>query len=273
MMHLLWPAALVLGACLGSTHAALAQITDEEARSELTAVVKPLMGIKPEGFLNIRRREDLEEDLYRFQLRKDTRAAYFYQVSPEGQFWNGKEIHEVIVTHGPHDRYAAVSSATGDVFPLFGFHEATDQFNRLVAETPLRISERWAEIYVFLYLSATNGPYKDYLFFHPVGLRHMIEGNFYMEHKKGEAERRFKKWWKSFERSKLKLHYDMVTETDGENYIVTFEKVRPIASWLMLHGEDDKDVHREPAIEEWKLKISPNGQVTVLEVKTLFSNE
>jgi hypothetical protein len=250
---------------LCATILAQGQVTDEQAKLVAEAAVRAAAGDPSSKLLRAHRREDLEDDLFRFQTQIEGRiqkAAYFYEVSGNGYFViSPTEALIVTSSNGRQFQLVAVSVSTGQAYLLWRSENATSEFNRLIKDSGVRINTPHdAKMFASFNFTLVADPLGDRVVFSSLQLRHMVEDYFSSNYSESKAERLSHKWWSRFISHKSHFQYDTQVSEDPMGYETT------IAS---ISGSPE----RVPRLDELTLRIRPDGSCEVKSTHTVFPDD
>jgi hypothetical protein len=229
-------------------------ISDQQARELAKSEVRRLMSYSPAIFLDAVRIEELEREVFALQKRVtgDIREKIFvYEVSN-----NGYEIipPKAAILHTSSDAvgqwYVGVSRDNGTAYPLFGFLDPTQGFNRLASDVGLMTSDMpSSRLLLSLYQRLVFGPFYDRCINDELQLRQMAERWFWDRNAdKSRGARRFSEWWHRKLRT-LRERIPLRVSQEGD----TFE-----ARFLFLVLSD----RQEPSLVEHQISISSTGTVS-----------
>ncbi|MDX6612311.1 MAG: hypothetical protein QOD75_1497 [Blastocatellia bacterium] len=238
------------------------QVSDQQAKSIAEEATRLATDHGKTWPLRLLRREDLEDDLFRFQLTingKLQKAAYFYEITNEGYFvLSPNERIHVSSEDGHFVKLVAVSVATGEPYLLFGFKNAALEFNRLVKEARLIISSAGdARRHVRFCFVAISDLGADRLIFSRMLLKHEVEDYFFYHYPEKKAERLYQKWWSGFSSSKLRVPFARGASKNNLGYE---------AKMAAITGSPQ----RTPLLEVWTWQISPEGFCQIKSVTTIY---
>jgi hypothetical protein len=201
--------------------------------------------------LRVHRREDLEDDLFRPQIKsvgRIAKAAYFYEVSNEGSFvLSPNEAVDVISDHGRQIRLVAVSTMTGQTYLLSGFKDAATEFNRLAKDANVKIdTAQDAKLYAIFYYTITADPLGQRLMFSQLQFKHNVEDYFFGDYPKKTAAQLYRKWWSSFSSRSRSTSFDASPTQNHHGFQATLTVF-------------SSSVQKIPQLDLWTLQISPDG--------------
>jgi len=215
----------------------------------------------PGHFLRVIRREDLEEDLFSYQVKikgKLAEFAYFYEVKESGYEINPDEIIVHTSTDGESDWYAAVSRATGQVYGLSGFPDATEGLNRLAKDASLQLgSEAEAERYTGFIWRVALGIDHGSVVGDLHDLKHRAEDVFYSYRQTANYKFSFEQWWNRYEKSQAVHRFGVHSRELSGAYDIDCVSLRI-------------DEAKIPVLQETTFRLSENGLIGFLGVKDLY---
>ena len=240
------------------TTAANAQgvLTDEQGRALAIDQVAKVTTI-PKAVLNTKRLEDLEDDLFSFQMKilgQIRKGAYFYRVEDGG--WHITSPAEVTYSsHSSHVWYVAISTTDHEVFGLLGFKEPNASFQQLVSKIPVQVRNASEAIsFARFFLKAVYGK-SDNIVYDELRLRHNVEEHFigYADSQEPVAikEQRFRKWWNRFKAKSVGPLQPSVVVVAANRYEVRM-KILEMAVGLA------------PELWQWSVQVQGNGMARVL---------
>lgn len=236
-------------------------LTDEQAREKAKVALRLELDL-PEGrFLNVHRREDFEDDLFFFEHKykgRPSKGVYFFEISKEGIEITKEGVSFYTVEDAHPLWYVAVSRSTGEAYKLYGFDHALLEFNRMISDIPVSVTEGNAESYAISCLQFTYASQFKTLVFDRLRLKHAMERYFHEYNPEATAWKRSETWWKKFKATGSRLTLAPTVQHSNDTYLVS-EKVLTL-------GEND-----EPTLEEWKLEIFPDGKCRIAEKSIIFS--
>lgn len=212
--------------------------------------------------LRVHRREDLEDDLFRFQVKvlgKIAKAAYFYEVSNEGYFvLSPSEAVYVNSEDGHVVRLVAVSTRSGEAYLLSGFSNVAQEFNRLVRDSSLRISStKDAEMYARFCFTVISDPSSSRSIYDQRQLKHKVEDYFFSNYAKKKAEDSYNRWWSGFSSARLKVPFDALATESALGYETAV---------VAISGSPN----RIPKLDVWTFQISTAGTCEMKNTRTLY---
>jgi len=243
------------------THALPAQVTqtDEHARFLAMGAVEKASGIQIDG-LNTKRREDIEETLFRFQekvIGHFEKKVYVYEVTTGGYHISHNELEYSSSTRA----WLVAVSNDGMTFGLSGFADAGSAFNSLASKIGVNIgNSTQAELFARLYLNvvlddAGNIVYDD------LRLKHQVEEHFVgyadSEEPLAEKEARYQAWWRRFER--LNLRQIAPATNCNESSVCT-------AVFNVL----SMTIGRPPELWRYSVEVKANGMTRLMEHRQVF---
>ncbi len=235
-----------------------AQQADRSSDEQVKEATEQALRMAHPGFgneqLKLRRRQDLEQDLSAI-AEKPVRDVYFYEMqSPPLTAFDDDSI-----------RVIAVTRTTGGVYQLYsfqdseGFSESSQQFNRLIYQLTLSISNEKATSLARFFLACCVGGEPNEIVLDEGSLRHAVELHYVQSY--GDIWRAlgaYWDWWQGFQKNASDLAPTIRFEND--RYRVGLKRV------LMVAG-------KHPQLQEWELEISRNGNVRVLAIQPIFPKE
>jgi hypothetical protein len=249
---------------LFATGVAHGQVTEEQARKAAERAVQASAGYPSSKPLRVRRREDLEDDLFGFQIKvigKIQKAAYFYEITPDGYFViSPTEALHVNSSHGRQFQLVAVSSRTGHAYLLWQSENAAAEFNKLIKDADVRVGRAVdAKLFTTFYFTLVADPLADSLIFSSWQLKLKVESYFFSDYEEARADRLFHKWWAGFMSAKLHFEFDPPA---SENALGYETKVAAISG----------STERIPRLNEWTIQILFDGSCEVKKNRTMFPN-
>lgn len=238
------------------------QVNEQQAKTTAETATR-VDGNYPESkLLRAHRREDLEDDLFRFQIKpqgKIIKAAYFFEVSSEGYFvLSPSEAVYVDSEDGHVVQLVAVSTRSGQAYLLFGFKNAAREFNRLVRDAGVRISSTQdAEIYARFCFTVINDPSSSRLIYDQRQLKHRVEDYFFSNYAEKKAEDSYNKWWSGFSSAHLKVPFDTLVAKSALGYETAV---------AAINGSPN----RIPQLDVLTLEISTDGICEMKSARTLY---
>lgn len=234
--------------------------TDEQARKLAAEAVAKVTSI-PAGQLNTKRREDLEDALFSFQIKVGGhlhKAAYFYTVVDGGYHITPNEVTYSTPTH---QWLVAVSNSNDATYGLDGFENGETAFDKLISDAGVQVRDATqAENFTRFYLGAVYGN-ADNVVYDELRLRHKIEEHFVgyadLQEPTSKKEQRFKTWWTAFKAKSLGRLAPTAKAETGSQYRVTVNVL-------------GMTVGRSPELSQWSLQVQSNGTTRVLGKQLLF---
>jgi hypothetical protein len=238
------------------------QVDEQQAKATAEKATRVSIKYPKSELLRAHRREDLEDDLFRFQVKpqgKIAKAAYFYEVSSEGYFvLSPSEAVYVNSEDGHMVRLVAVSTISGEAYLLSGFSNATSELNRLVKDASLRISStKDAEMYARFWFTVLTDPSSSRLIYGSRQLKHKIEDYFFSNYPEEKAQRSWEEWWQGFSSIKLNVPFDALASKNTLGYETTLAAI-------------NSSPKRIPLLDEWTLQISADGLCQTKSVRTIY---
>jgi hypothetical protein len=237
-------------------------IEDSQAREQAKAAVRAAMKLPPVHFLKAVRREDLEEELFSFQVKikgKIAEYAYLYEATETG--YEIVSPDEVIVhssVEGSRKWYIAVSRQTGTVYGLLGFQDSSEGFNRLARDASVRIEdEAQAKNYTGLYWRCVLGGDYGTVVNDPHDLKRQVDDAVYGYRVTTNGKVSVERWWKGFEASGVKPQFGVQVAKAGGTYSIT-------CSSLIV------PVSKVPVIQGLAFRVAENGTVSPVQVRKLY---
>jgi hypothetical protein len=251
------PALLLLLFC-GVSMRVRAQRTDTatDAQVERAAELAAKTSDAGEEALNIDRRRDLET-LLSSNEKKPAKTVYFYEMQRPGQ----------TALDGPNARVIAVAPVSPEVYELYDFQksnvsrDSSQEFNRLMSNLELSISEPSVAGFARLYLGSCDAGGVGQIIYDEDGLRSAVE-NYYFASLGGDVWRTLSAytwWWPGFQKTSSSLQPAVKLNVNGLYDISLNELVTP----------DGK----HPELHQWELEISREGKVKVLATQLIFPPE
>jgi len=238
------------------------QVSEQQAKATAETATR-IDGDYPESKLfRVHRREDLEDDLFRFQIKpqgKIIKAAYFFEVSSEGYFVLSPSEAVYVDSEGGHlVQLVAVSTRSGQAYLLSGFKNAARDFDRLVRDASLRISStKDAETYARFCFMVINDPTSSRLMYGQRQLKHRVEDYFFSNYAEKKAEHSYNKWWSGFSSAQLKVPFDTLVVESALGYETAVAAI-------------NSSPYRIPQLEVWTLQISRDGICKTKNTRTLY---
>lgn len=233
-------------------------LSDEEARERAKAAIRTSLGADLSTYLNPHRIEDLEESVLSFLPGQSVKPLYFFEVSHEGvENRSGQVI--VHTSDGLAVQYVAVARSNGQVYFLYGSHDAKNDFNRMADDQHFQVkTEADAELFALFYINSMFGPGSKALLYSSHGLKHMVEDYFY-GHSASYAnpDQNFKKWWNGFEKKYESRAFGLHAARSEHGFRVEFDKIELRQDEL-------------PKVQTISLQITPSGQCTLIPPKPLY---
>jgi hypothetical protein len=221
--------AFLCGLSILMAGAARAEMNECRARTSAMDFVRKKMGLEPSHQLRATRREDLEDDLFRLQVKvkgQIAKAAYFYEVTENGYFVLSPD-EAVYVNSADGERMWMVAVPIGEEPPygLYGFPDGAAEFCRLVRSARLDIrADADAETAALLFFTTVKDPRRQNIVFGAMQLRHRIEDYWTSRLPETKAESRSSAWWRGFGATKSgsQLGVKVTRAGDGYDASVTF---------------------------------------------------
>lgn len=238
-----------------------AQVDDSRAKVIAETETRLKAGYSQSKLLRARRREDLEDELFGFQVKLSgtiEKAAYFFEVSGNGYFVvSPNEAVYVDSADGKSVKLMAVSVKTGEAYPLFGFENSVLAFNKLAKDSKIKITmNRDAEAYArFCYL-VTADPTADRLILGRRQLKHRVEDYFFSNYTREKAGGLFQKWWANFPSNESKLQVGSSSSEQTMGYESTL---------TALSGN-----RKTPMLDLWTFQVSSDGFCRLKSIRTLY---
>lgn len=239
-----------------------AQVDEQRAKTIAETATRTAANYSVSHLLRAHRREDLEDDLFRFQRKlkgQIEKAAYFYELSDEGYFVISPDEAVYVQSEDGHlVRLVAVSTRSGEAYLLFGFKKAALEFNRLAKDAALRVSStKDAEQYARLYFTVVADLSAARLMLNSRQLKHSIEDYFFSNYDEKKAEGLFKQWWLGFSSERLPFQFDASTSSNSLGYETTLAAV-------------SGSTKRTPLLDLWILQIASDGPCEVKTIRTVY---
>lgn len=238
------------------------QVDEQHAKATAETATRVSIKYPKSELLRAHRREDLEDDLFRFQIKlqgKIAKAAYFYEVSSEGYFvLSPSEAVYVNSEDGHIVRLVAVSTRSGEAYLLSGFSNATSEFNRLVKDASVRISStKDAEMYARFWFTVITDPSSSRLIYDQRQLKHKVEDYFFSNYAEKKAADFYKKWWSGFSSAQLKVPFDTLAAKSALGYETAVAAI-------------NGSTNRIPQLDVWTLQISSEGVCEMKSTRTVY---
>lgn len=237
-------------------------IGDSQAREQAKAAVRAAMKLPSTHFLKAVRTEDLEDELFSFQIKikgKIAKYAYFYEVTESG--YEIISPDEVVIHNsvdGVRRWYIAVARQSGTAYGLFGFEKGTEEFNRLATDAVVRIEdEAQAKNYIGLYWRCALGTDHGTAVNDAHDLKRQIDDAIYSYRVTTGGKMSFERWWKGFEASEVKPPFGVQVAKAGGGYSVA-------CSSLIV------PVSKIPVIQSLRFQIAENGTVAPVRISKLY---
>ncbi len=206
--------------------------------------------------MSIDRRRDLET-LLSSNEKKPAKPVYFYEMQRPAE----------TVLDGPNARVIAVAPVSREVYELYDFQksnvskDSSQEFNRLMSNLELSISEPSVTGFARLYLGSCDAGGVGQIIYDEDGLRSAVE-NYYFASLGGDVWRTLSAytwWWPGFQKTSASLQPAVKLNVNGLYDISLNELVTP----------DGK----HPELHQWDLEISREGKVKVLATQLIFPPE
>ncbi len=230
------------------------QSSDEQARETIEQALRMVRPGPGNAQLKIRHRQDLEEDLSNI-AEKPVRDVYFYELqSPPQTAFDDDSI-----------RVIAVTRSTGGLYQLYNFEDSegfsgpSEQFNRLIYQLTLSISNDRATSLARFFLACCVGGELNEIVLGEGSLRHAVERHYVQSY--GDIWRALGaswEWWEGFQKNPPDLAPTIRFEND--RYHVVLKRV------LMVVG-------KHPQLQEWEFEVSRNGSVRILAMQPIFPKQ
>ena len=238
------------------------QVDEQRAKAIAETATRTAANYSQSHLLRAHRREDIEDDLFRFQIKvqgKIAKAAYFYEVSGEGHFVVSPSEAVFVTSEDGHlIRIVAVSTKSGEAYLLSGFKNAAVEFNRLAKDAALSISSNNdAQQYARFYFTVVADPSAARLMLSSRQLKHRIEDYFFSNYDEKKAEGLFKQWWSGFLSERLPFQFEASTSLNSLGYEATLATV-------------SGSTKRTPLLDLWILQIAPDGPCEVKTIRTVY---
>lgn len=227
-----------------------AQIGEPQAKALAETEVRRYLTLPDSTPLRLHRREDLEDDLFGFQIKilgKIARAAYFYEVTDSGFYVvTPNEAIALTSSDGYRKWLIAVSTKTGQTYDLYGFKEAQAAFNRLAQDASLQLSnETVAETYSYFFYTVIEDLAEKRVVFNERYLRHEVEDYYFGYNPEGKARTLYEKWWRGFSNQKQDYKFGTNAQKTPDGFSSTLTTIT------------FKDTNIQ--FQLWRLLISPTG--------------
>jgi hypothetical protein len=247
-----------VGVCQG-------QVDEQRAKEIAETATRVASSYPAAKLLRAHRREDLEDDLFRFQTKfpgRIAKAAYFFVISGEGYFvLSPSEVVYVDSEDGHVVHLVAVSTKSGEAYLLSGFKNASTEFNRLVRDSSLRISSKEdAEIYSVFCFTAINDPSSFRLISDRRQLKHKIEDYFYSNYGEKKARAFYDRWWAGFSSGQFMVRFGALAKKSAPGYEAFVTTI-------------DGSAKKIPQLLVWALQISTDGTCETKVSRTLYPND
>ena len=206
--------------------------------------------------MSIDRRRDLET-LLSSNEKKPAKPVYFYEMQRPAE----------TVLDGPNARVIAVAPVSREVYELYDFQksnvskDSSQEFNRLMSNLELSISEPSVTGFARLYLGSCDAGGVGQIIYDEDGLRSAVE-NYYFASLGSDVWRTLSAytwWWPGFQKTSSSLQPTVKLNANGFYDISLKELVTP----------DGK----HPELHQWDLEISREGKVRVLATQLIFPPE
>jgi len=248
-----------------SSELAQGRVTDEQAKLLAATAVRTAAGYPDSKPLRAHRRENLEDDLFRFQTKvkgKVQKAVYFYEVTGDGYFVNSNgEAVSVTSSHGGQFQLVAVSVRTGQTYLLWRSDNAASQFNRMIKDSEIRIDNAEdARAFASFYFTLVADPAAARIVFSSRQLKHKVEDYFSSNYSDRKADRLFRKWWAGFLSNSSQFQFDFQPSESSRGY-----EARVAA----ISGTTE----RVPRLDEWTLRILADGSCEVKRTRMVFPSD
>lgn len=237
-------------------------IEDNPARERAKAAVRVAMNLPVSHFLKTVRSEDLEDELFSFQVRvkgKIAKYAYFYEVTESGyEIVSPDEVMVHSAVDGARRWYVAVSRQSGTVYGLFGFEKTAEGFNRLATDALVRIEdEGQAKNYTGLYWLCALGTRYGTVVNDPHDLNRQVDDAIYGYRLTTNGRVSFERWWKGFKASRVKPKFGVQVAKVGRAYSIT-------SSSLIV------PLSKIPVLQSLTFQIDENGTVGPVQIRQLY---
>jgi hypothetical protein len=239
-----------------------AQVGELQAKAIAEAATRAALNFPDSKLLRAERREDLEDDLFAFQVKvigKIAKAAYFYEISEQGYFVLAPDRAIYAQSTGFRlNRLVAVSTKTGQAYTLFGFANAESEFNRLVKDASIKLShDSDARLYTSLYIKAVVDLRQSRLVHDWRQLKHKGEDYFFTKYPESQAASLFNQWWDGFSPAKQHIAFGVRAQKQLDGYLAQFTYI--------------SNTNKEGAkLEAKTINISPDGLCRVGETYTIY---
>lgn len=212
-----------------------ANIGELQAKVLAEETTRTKLGFDNNKPLRAHRREDLEDNLFGFQIKtvgKIAKAVYFFEMSETGYFvLSPEEAINVISNDGELKWLVAISTITGQSYTLYGFKDAELEFNKLVHATNLLITNRSdAEGFANLYFILVKDLYSNYRIYDLRSLKYKVESSFLSYYSTTKAKRLYKTWISTFVQNKLDTNLGIMVVKIFDDYFVSMKYLNKPAS-------------------------------------------
>jgi hypothetical protein len=228
--------------------------SDKQARETIEQAIRMVRLGSGNEQLKFRHRQDLEEDLSNI-AEKPVRDVYFYELqSPPLTALDDDSIRVIAVARSAGEVYQLYSFADSE-----GFSESSQQFNHLMYQLTLSISNERATSLAKFFLACCVGGERNEIVLDEGGLRHAVERSYVQSY--GDVWRAlgaYWEWWQGFQKNPSDLAPTIRFEND--RYRVALKRI------VMVAG-------KHPQLQEWEFEISRNGNVRVLAMQPIFPKQ
>jgi hypothetical protein len=161
--------------------------------------------------------------------------------------------------------YVAVNKVTGKTYRLWSDPDAGREFNRLIADLGVEISEEnEARSLATLYREMVLGPYKGNVVYDNFQVKQLAEESFYKAYIGVDWSKRFGGWWRRFQASKA-IDFGVLARRVPKGWTVTGKSFEGFGLTIPR-----TQISGRPVVREWTVLISPKGGVAELTPRVLF---
>lgn len=239
-----------------------ASVGELQAKLLAEEITKTKLGFDNSKLLRAHRREDLEDNLFGFQVKtagKIAKAVYFFEMSETGYFvLSPEEAIYVISNDGELKWLVAISTTTGQPYTLYGFKDAESEFNKLVQDANLSITNRSdAESFAYFYFTLIRDLYGNYRVYDLRSLKYKVESSFLAHHSNIKAKRLYKTWMSGFLHNKLNTNLGVTAIKIFDDYFVSMKYL-------------NKPISKIPQLMLVNLKINHKGICIIKQNETIY---